>query len=175
MFFRKKVYIEGLGDLDYHKAGYFDAKLRLWNADYEIQLLTETKGKEIFFTDAQQNAFQAYVKIEQQIQDCIKQYYEENYHEIVTEYYLNFQDEWESCCKLEEEFQKIIANEEQTQKQSLELLLRYFSPQSITFFENGDCVLLAFLAENDDHGIAVTIFPQLEIMSQDEYLNERRQ
>lgn len=45
-----------------------------------------------------------------------------------------------------------------------------FSPRRILFGREGECALLCDDTENPDDGIAITILPDIKILSQDEYL-----
>ena len=90
----------------------------------------------------------------------------------------------EDGITLEQEASYSLFKEKQTEKLHVveTLLLQYatnpdlkqlstrFIPKTLVIWNNGDYALLFFDKNDPDNGIAVTLSPKEEIMSQDEYL-----
>lgn len=175
MFGRKKqIFIEGFGKVECKNGGFFETKIDLWDNLYDIKLYIEADTKNGNFTEKQKNAFKDYKEKRKELQGYIESYYIENYDEIIEDYYIAYNTNWKASCRAQKEFEEIINSYNAENKEALKLLLSYFQPQSILFAKNGDCALVGFIAAADDQGIAITISPKLEIMTQDEFYDEHQ-
>lgn len=173
MFGRKKQkYIEGFGNVQCLKNNCYITTTSLLGNLYEVSLYIESDSQNDNFNEAQESSFKDYVAKREKIEDYIKEYYIENYNEIIEDYYTAYGENWEASCRTKEELKKIVDSYNAQNKDALKILLSYFKIQSIEFFKNGNYALIGFVATSDDHGIAITINPRWEIMTQDEYHDE---
>lgn len=173
MFWNKKTRdIEGFGNVKWSNDKYYESTIDFLGKSYEIEVYMDTESNEDGFTDDQQDSLRDFVEKSEKIQESIRQYYLENYMEIIEDYYIAFGENWSGKCRCREDFDQIMNSYNSENTNSLEILLSYFQLRSIHFFKNGNYALFGFLAKYDDHGIAIAVKPQWEIMTQDEYYNE---
>lgn len=168
---KKQKYIKGFGNVRCNKKGLFETTLVLWDKTYEIELDIETDFQNDSFTEEQEIAFEDFMEKRREIQEYIEKYYSENYIQIIEDYYIAQEKNWRAMSKAQEEFDEIISSYKAENKNALRTLISFFEPQMVIFKKNGESALIGFVAVTDDHGIAITVKPRLEIMTQDEYYN----
>ena len=119
-------------------------KIELFGKDYSVDIAAKAYYETEKITDEQETAFIELKKIlEKRLKEAekeIKEFYEEG----CAEYY-------------EGEFSKEELSEELTPK---ELLIQ----------KDGECALLITQESDLDNGLAVLLFPEVEVQTQDEYL-----
>ncbi|MDR0513613.1 MAG: hypothetical protein LBG81_00435 [Coriobacteriaceae bacterium] len=172
MFGRKKKHlsIPGFAEVKYGWGGTLTMTIEMFVRTYKISLEIQGDSDEVILTPQQEAAIEAYFEKREDIEDLIREYYVENWEEILETGYIPNEPVSGMCCDPETDFHEIIGKYTD-QDRRIDLLLTYFAPQSLFLWRNGYCALVGFLARLEDTGFAPTITPEMEIMTQVEYFD----
>lgn len=163
MFSSNKKTIPGFGKLRSVQKGAFLTKMNWWDRIYDVKLITDFSSDKVEFTKKQTQALEAFSGVEEKLQALIRQYYEDHFEEIYEQFYEQEYEDWDSSREVVEAFRKI-----RDRAARIDMLLQYFELQTLRFSVDGACELFAYLADSDEQGVVITVFPELGIKEVDE-------
>lgn len=169
MFFKKKMINETFGKLVYKYDWRRDVTYELWGKTYNSELIIESFDEQKSITKIQEQAYKAFHNNMGQVEKTIKDYFLENYDEIIEDYYIAFGTSWALSANHRKQIQAIMDSHEREGKDAINDLLDNIRIDSVDVQQDGCIVIYFYVNIVDGHGLMLVIDSGMKVYLPEEY------
>lgn len=141
-----------------------ECKIKIFNKTYTISIIIE--GDVI--DDDCMNAYEYFVEMHEQVEAKIKEYVENNYFDLIKEYYVDISFGNSTLSREYKDYSCIIKDYENKEKKAIDIVLKNIKPVYFSIGENGISLLFFLFNSVDGHGFDIVITPNFIIVPHDE-------
>lgn len=142
-----------------------ECKIKIFNKTYTISIIIEGD-----VTDQDcMNAYEYFLEINEKVESIIKEYVENNYFELIREYYVDISSGNPSWSREHKDYFCIIKDYENKEKKAIDIVLKNIKPVYFSIGDKGSSLLFFLFNSIDGHGFDIVITPNFIIVPHDEF------